>query len=197
MDMELDYDVAEVTAARPSSKKRSVSLALPSNSLPEKKEKKKRKASSTASTSKDENVSYKKSKKSDKQAKKVKRVKTTKARRLMTKKEKQSKLCRADSFMKELLSLSFQDIQPAEPLPGIVRIGSDCSGLGTDAVAAKLSLHQERVEVRCAFVSDFDCTKLTLLRAMHKHAGLGRPSVIFQDVTQRHCEDLPEARLET
>ncbi|CAE7904921.1 Rnf13 [Symbiodinium microadriaticum] len=76
MDMELDYDVAEGR----------------------KKQKKDKRAKGK---SKDENVSYKKSKKSDRQAKKVKRVKTSKARRLMTKKEKQSKLCRADSFMKE------------------------------------------------------------------------------------------------
>ena len=164
----MDLDLAFVASASSTSKKRphstpscsssGVKKSLRKNSnkktikkLKCKDKKAKDKKKSKHQKSKDhEKVRSKDSKKNKSREKQTEKDKCPKIA-----KKKLAMMSYADSFMTELLGLSLVDTQPSPLLPGKVRIGSDCSGLGTDAVAVKLSLSgHEDVDVRCAFVSD-------------------------------------------
>ena len=209
----MDLDLAFVASASSTSKKRrsapscsssGVKKSLRKNSkkktikkLECKDKKAKDKKKSKQQKSKDhEKVCSKDSKKNKSHEKQTEKDKCPKIV-----KKKLAMMSKADSFMTELLDLSLVDTQPSPLLPGKVRIGSDCSGLGTDAVAVKLSLSgHEDVDVRCAFVSEFDSVKRSLLKAVHKYAGLGKASVIYDDVKTRsieHPQELPDTRVET
>jgi len=73
--------------------------------------------------------------------------------------------------------------------PTTIRLGSDCTGLGTEAVALTMA---GIMNVQYAFAADTDSTKQALLKSTH--AALGLPPVVkvFDDIIGRNHSNLPD-----
>lgn len=71
-------------------------------------------------------------------------------------------------------------------MPGVLTLGSDCSGMGMDYLALKFLKLPVRVDV--AFCSEVDESKRSILTAMHEGAKVG---VMYGDITARDNTTAP------
>jgi DNA-cytosine methyltransferase len=82
---------------------------------------------------------------------------------------------------------------PCPALPGCIRLGSDCTGIGTDYLALKAALLGTDVSV--VFVADKDENKVRLLKKLH---GMHSDSVIghvYGDIVDRDVKSMPKVDL--
>lgn len=73
--------------------------------------------------------------------------------------------------------------------PACIRVGSDFSGYGSDALGLRLAMPD--LEFAVKFIAENCRAKRHMLRALHKHAGLGKPAVVYKDVTTRNADNAP------
>ncbi len=89
----------------------------------------------------------------------------------------------------------------ATPLPAplrthaahVVYVGSDCTGYGSETIALRLALPHVG-NIRPAFCSEIDTTKIRLLRAMHQYLQLGHVKFLG-DIKNRDHADAPRCHL--
>ncbi len=122
--------------------------------------------------------------KAETRAKKPKAKGKAKAASLAARKQKKEAVC----LMRRLLNCHtappFTELLLTPPL--VVRVGSDCSGYGSEYLALKLS----GVNVQTVFCSEVDAKKRAMLRAVHR---LWNPGMLkadfklFKDAARKDC----------
>lgn len=95
----------------------------------------------------------------------------------------------AEEFMEDLLKLSKEapakSDEKCSHQPGKIRLGSDCSGLGSDFLALKL-LGCDVVPIFCTEICQ---DKIKLMSVMH--AKFGHSPTIMGDITSRDVDSMP------
>ena len=78
---------------------------------------------------------------------------------------------------------------PCRRMPGCIRLGSDCTGIGTDYLALKASLLETDVSV--VFAADKDDNKVRFLQklhGMHSDSDIGH---VYGDIVGRDVDSMP------
>jgi DNA-cytosine methyltransferase len=100
------------------------------------------------------------------------------------------KVTATKTFVAKLLTAAAAtplDGEPRGKAPDVIRLGSDCSGYGSEFLAMKYS----NLPVKTVFCSEIDPDKVVLLRRTH-HVFKDEDFVLYPDITKRDNSKAPE-----